>query len=188
MKQHFLRNTVLNAGLLLWSISGIAGQSSNTVNFTATFIAGTCDITVTPASINWGAVSSSEIRQAGEAGTQPMDLSVNYANCTGLGVQPKLIINGTVLTAGIPLFTRNNNSGAESASGYGVRLVKSTALQTALGNGDSVMVGTAGQQLDMLNGTSTEFKTSLSCGNNCADPSLRGGTLGATVTFQFLYE
>ncbi len=166
----------------------MAGSSSTPLNFTATFIAGTCDITVSPSDINWGSIPSAEIKQAGASGVQPRDLAVNYANCTGFGIHPKLTISGTTLSAGIPLFTKNNNAGNDDASGYGVRLVSSAAPQTALGDGDRVSVGTPGVPLSELNGTQTPFQASLSCGNNCAASTLHGGMLSATVTFQFLYE
>ncbi|EPC4333568.1 fimbrial protein [Enterobacter asburiae] len=174
--------------LLMWSMFCTAGQSSTPINFSATFVAGTCDITVAPTTIDWGAVSSSDIRKAGEAGVQPRVLTVNYANCTGFGKAPKLKISGTTLSAGIPLFTRTNGAGEENASGYGVRLSASTASQTALNDGDTVPVGTPGNPMNELDGTQTAFQASLSCGSNCSAPNLHGGALSATVTFQFLYE
>ena len=174
--------------LLVCSANGFAGQSGNNINFSATFTAGTCDISVTPASIDWGNVSSVDIRQAGEIGTASRDLTVNYSGCTGYGIKPNLLIHGDILTVGIPLFTRTEGSGENSASGYGVRLVAKDNAQTVLGDGDAVNVGIEGHPLTELNGSQTVFQASLSCGHNCSDASLHGGSLAATVTFQFLYQ
>ncbi|HDC4393718.1 TPA: type 1 fimbrial protein [Enterobacter cloacae] len=173
---------------MLWSTFCPAGQSSTPLSFTATFVAGTCDITVTPTVVDWGMVSSSDIRNAGEAGVQPRDLAVGYTNCTGYGKSPKLLVSGTTMSAGIPLFTRTDGAGNDHASGYGVRLVYSATPQTAIGDGDSVAVGNPGALLSELDGTQTVFQASLSCGSRCNEPGLHGGTLNATVTFQFLYE
>ncbi|CNI73534.1 fimbrial protein [Yersinia intermedia] len=188
IRKHALHKPLLITALLLWSTLGVAGQSTTPLTFTATFVAGTCDITVSPVSIDWGTVSSTDIKQAGETGTQPRDLAVSYANCTGYGVQPRLKVTGTTLSAGIPLFTRTDGVGSDNALGYGVRLVSSATPQTALGDGDSINVGTPGALLNTLDGTQTPFQATLSCGNNCGDPTLRGGALNATVTFQFIYE
>lgn len=174
--------------LLLWNTLCVAGQSSTPLTFTATFDAGTCDITVSPVSIDWGTVSSSDIKQAGAAGMQSRDLAVSYANCTGYGSQPKLKVTGTTLSAGIPLFARTDGVSSDNAQGYGVRLVSNATPLTALGDGDAVSIGTPGALLSGLNGTQTPFQASLSCGNNCSAATLHGGTLNATVTFQFLYE
>ncbi|WP_422527512.1 fimbrial protein [Serratia fonticola] len=174
--------------LLLWNSLCTAGQSSIPLNFSATIVAGTCDITVSPTTIDWNTVSSSDIKQAGETGIAPRDLAVNYASCTGFGIQPKLKVTGTILSAGIPLFTRTNGNGDDSALGYGIRLVDKASPQTALGDGDTVNVGTPETLLNGLNGTQTPFQASLSCGNSCSTSTLHGGTLNATVTFQFLYE
>lgn len=185
----YVRVTPVLAGaaLLLWSSLCTAGQSSTPLTFTATFLAGTCDITVTPSTVDWGSVSSSAIRQAGEPGMASRDLTVSYANCSGYGKAPRLSVSGTTLTAGIPLFARTEGTGADSARGYGVRLVSREATTTALGDGDSVSVGTPGALLSELEKTEMVFQASLSCGN-CSTPDMHGGTLSATVTFQFLYE
>lgn len=179
---------ITGMALLMWATFCVAGQSTTALSFSATFMAGTCDITVTPSSINWGSVSSSDIKLAGEAGVEPRDLAVSYTNCTGYGRVPKLKVSGTTMTAGIPLFTRTEGAGSDYALGYGVRLVSNSAPQTPLGDGDTVNVGTPGERLSELESTQTAFQGRLSCGNNCDAPSLHGGALSATVTIQFLYE
>lgn len=178
----------LTAICILWSSLCAAGQSSIPLNFSATLVAGTCDITVTPTTIDWGTVSSSDIKQAGEVGVEPRTLAVNYARCTGYSIQPKLKVTGTILSAGIPLFTRTNGSTGDNALGYGVRLVSGSSPETALSDGDTVNVSLPGVALSELDGTQTPFQASLSCGNACSTSTLYGGTLNATVTFQFLYE
>lgn len=184
----FLRGRAVLTGvaLLLWSTLCLAGQSSTPLTFSATFLAGTCDITVIPSTVDWGSVSSSSIRLAGKAGTASRDLTVRYAKCSGYGRAPRLSVIGTTLKAGIPLFTRTDGAPG-SARGYGVRLVSAEATTTALGNGDSISVGTPGDPLSKLEKTETVFQASLSCGD-CSTPDLHGGALSATVTFQFLYQ
>ncbi|MFC0226308.1 fimbrial protein [Serratia aquatilis] len=184
----FATPALLTIALFLWSSLCTAGKSSIPLNFSATVVAGTCDISVSPTTIDWGTVSSSDIKQAGESGLEPRDLAVSYASCAGYGIQPKLKVIGTTLSAGIPLFTRTSGNTDESALGYGVRLVNKSSPQTALGDGDMVNVGTPETLLSELNGTQTPFQASLSCGNGCSNSTLHGGTLNATVTFQFFYE
>ena len=183
-----LSTGLLFSGLFLWEAQTQAGRSSSEVNFSATFVAGTCDITVSPENITWGSVPSARIRQAGEAGTEPHTLTIRYQNCNGYGITPRLIITGDTIQKGIPLFTRTNNTGAENAGGYGVRLVALSNKDIALDDNASIYVGIPGNQLSALEQTPTEFRASLSCGKQCMDSSLHGGAFAATVTFRFFYE
>lgn len=174
--------------LLIYSVASLAGESSTTLNFTANFIPGTCDISIEPKSINWGAQQSLDIKNAGVQGFGPEPFAVKYENCNGYGVKPTLNIKGTAFYAGINLFSNTNNTDNESAIGYGIRLSRSESANIALSNNDNITVGSENESLSVLNNTSTEFLASLSCGNDCDASTLRNGNLRATVTFQFLYD
>ncbi|WP_300006039.1 fimbrial protein [uncultured Cedecea sp.] len=131
---------------------------------------------------------ASDIKQAGETGIQAKDITVTYANCSGLGISPKLSVTGGAFTAGIPLFSDTDAATDSDARGYGVRLVHKGNMDTPLDNKDVVPVGQPDMQLGDLNGTESGFSASLSCGSNCGGTTLRNGDLTARVTFTFLYE
>ncbi|WP_250208869.1 hypothetical protein [Klebsiella pneumoniae] len=69
-----------------------------------------------------------------------------------------------------------------------VSLGRNDLLIRTFPNMDKLIVGTADQQLNTLNGQTLNFEARLSCGNCTAGPSLKGGNMNATVTLQFIYE
>lgn len=189
LQRKFLVNTVLNIGMFFLFINcATAGTTSNTIQFKARFIPGSCDISVYPQSINWGTVLTTDIKQAGENGTQPKKFTVNYTNCSGYGVSPKLSITGNVFTAGVPLFSDTSAVISSDSIGYGIRLVHEDKMNTSLNNHDVIPVGQLNTSLVSLNGTGSNFYASISCGNNCNSATLRNGILSANVIFTFLYE
>ncbi len=178
---------VISAGLLLGIITtAYAGSAGTTINFSARLVGGTCQIAADRTSIPFSPVSSSTIIGAGTDGVDPQLLTLSFSGCSGWGLTPKVQVQGTTITAGIPLF-RTDNQTSTYSQGYGVKLVQQ-GKTAALANLDKVTVGSPEDQLNTLNGQLLTFEARLSCGNCTPGSGVRGGDLNATVTFQFLYE
>ncbi len=177
---------MLSGMLFALTTSVYAGSSSTTVNFSATLVGGSCQISVDRPSITFSPLSSSTVIAAGGDGIDPQLFSMTFSDCSGWGLTPKVQIKGNTFTSGIPLF-RNDNAASDYSQGYGVKLVQQGQM-AAIANMDKLIVGTADQQLNTLNGQTLNFEARLSCGNCTAGPSLKGGNMNATVTLQFIYE
>lgn len=181
-----LAGVMLSGILFALTTPAYAGSSSTTVNFSATLVGGSCQISVDRSSITFSPVSSSTVIAAGVDGIDPQLFSMSFSGCDGWGLTPKVQIKGNTFTSGIPLF-RNDNAASDYSQGYGVKLVQQ-GQTTAIENMDKLVVGTSDQQLNTLNGQVLNFEARLSCGNCTAGPSLKGGNMNATVTLQFIYE
>lgn len=183
----YIFSFILLSGVLAgFTSSAYAGSAGTTVNFSATLVGGSCQISVNRASITFSPVSSSTVIAAGTDGIDPQLFSMSFSGCDGWGLTPKIQIKGNTFTSGIPLF-RNDNAASDYSKGYGVKLVQQ-GKTTALGDMAKVVAGTPDQQLSVLNGQTLNFEARLSCGNCTPGPSLSGGNMNATVTLQFIYE
>ncbi|WP_127959445.1 fimbrial protein [Serratia microhaemolytica] len=181
--------SAIAAGLLLSVTHNVqaAGSSSATVNFSATLVGGTCNVTVDRVTIPFDSVSSSVIIAAGQTGIDPQLLTLSFSDCAGSGgLIPKIQVSGTTITAGIPLF-RNNNAASDYSQGYGIRLVQQ-GQNTAINHLDKLALADINEPISVLESRPLTFEARLSCGSCTPGPGLTGGNLNATVTFQFVYE
>ncbi|WP_127960190.1 fimbrial protein [Serratia microhaemolytica] len=178
----------ITAGILLAISAGAqaAGSAAATVNFSASLVGATCDVNVDRANIAFGSVSSTVIIPAGTAGIDPQLFVLSFSNCASSGVIPKIRITGPTITSGIPLF-RNSSADPNYSQGYGIRLVQQ-GQNTVLGNLDEIALAAASDPITDLYSNPLTLEARLSCGNCTAGPTLHGGALTATVTFQFVYE
>ncbi|WP_235895009.1 fimbrial protein [Yersinia rochesterensis] len=172
-------------GLLLTPLCTQAGSTTATVNFTATFVNGTCQIAVDRPTIDFGSISASDIVASGSSGEGLQQFTVSFFDCSSAtGLTPKLKVTGTSFKSGITLF-RNTNVANDYSQGYGVRILRQ-GQTTPITDGGVFTLGTKTTQLSDLNGTSLVSDVSISCGD-CSQ-ARKGGNLNATVTFQFIYE
>ncbi|QXA57392.1 fimbrial protein [Providencia rettgeri] len=180
---------ILVAGYVLFGVAPLsqAGTGSTQLNFTATFVNGTCDI-----STNRGATAASAISWSGT----PADVAggvlsnenfdILFDNCaTVVGLTPKLKITGTQITAGAGnLLFRDSGT----STGYGIKLVKQGSTVPIVSGDVVVRAGwtAATDNLSTLTGKTETFTAYLSCGSTCGTAT--PGDLRAAVKFEFLYN
>lgn len=182
----YILSSILLSGVLPgFILLAFAGSAGTTVNFSATLVGGSCQISANQTSFTFPLVSSSTVIAAGTDGIDPQLFSISFSGCDGWGA-PKVQIKGNTFTSGIPLF-RNESAASDYSKGYGVRLIQQ-GKTAAIGNMDKVVAGVPDQEFSSLNGQELNFEARLSCGNCTPGPSLSGGNMNATVTFQFIYE
>ncbi len=169
-----------------------AGTGTTTLNFTATFVQGTCDIyanSATSTNIPLGASSPAAIAAAGSVGVNAEDFAISFANCSNVvGGLPQLKISGTTITAGPAGNELFRDVAGTVSTGYGVRVVEK-GQTVHLKNGDTVNIAgfLATNNLNTLNGTKKDFTASLSCGD-CTTLPRTAGALKAAVVFDFVYN
>ncbi|HBY5878425.1 TPA: type 1 fimbrial protein, partial [Klebsiella pneumoniae] len=83
---------MLSGMLFALTTSVYAGSSSTTVNFSATLVGGSCQISVDRPSITFSPVSSSTVIAAGGDGIDPQLFSMTFSDCSGWGLTPKVQI------------------------------------------------------------------------------------------------
>lgn len=181
--------------LLGVSTLSFAGTGTTQLNFTATFINGTCDIVATPgaAPVVFPPSTPTEITAPATVGQgiHPQVFDIIFSNCSSVtGLVPKLRITGNQITqgAGHELF-RNATS---TSNGYGVRLINTAGIPAPsalnIKHNDLITLGANTDNLQTkLNGHHLEFTAYLSCGN-CTTIAPTPGSLNAAVTFDFLYN
>ncbi len=169
-----------------------AGTGTTTLNFTATFVQGTCDIyanSATSTSVSFPSASPAAIAAAGSTGVNATNFEINFANCTDVvGGLPQLKITGTTINAGPAGNELFRDVAGTASTGYGVRVVEN-GKTVHLKNGDILAFSgfTTLQNLNTLNGTKKDFTASLSCGD-CTTLPRTVGTLKAAVVFDFVYN
>ena len=188
MKNHISlsgHHVALRASLCLCLLA-MAGHAVATteVQFTATFQAPTCQVSAPPV-LDFGAVQSSGIR-SGDSLANPLPLTVTLSQCAGFvgAVQkPVVKVSGTGNTSsGDFLFLQPASS---QVVNYGVRIVNATG--DVVNNTTLLPVPLNATNFDGGN-VSIPLKAALSCGTKCSDAATKGGTLNASVTFDFAYQ
>jgi type 1 fimbria pilin len=176
--------TTLGASLCLCLLATTAPAGATDVQFTATFQAPTCQVSA-PAVVDFGSVQSSGIR-SGDNLANPLPLTITLSQCAGFvgAVQkPGVKVSGTGnTTSGDFLFMQ---PGTSQVVNYGVRIV--TAQGDVVDNSTLLPVALDASSFDG-GSASIALKAALSCGNKCNDAATRGGTLNASVTFDFAYQ
>lgn len=186
-------------GLLIFTCSPLfAGTTSGTLNFTAEFIGGGCDISV-PATIQFNdgnPLLSSDLEAATEAGTPKTSASFNItlSKCAGWGLIPKINVTGEKTTAfGSTLFRAASALGPLDSDGYGVYLRtegnSSFKQNVNLGHRGAILPADNWLKSNELKNidTSIPLFAVLRCGD-CLYQERHGGRFIATVMFEFLYE
>lgn len=181
---HF-RQCVFGVLLFVFTSAAFAGGGTTTLNFSATFIAASCDVTVDRANIAFVPAAYSQIAASGATGFDPQNFAIQFSNCQGVGATPKIQVKGATFTAGIPLF-RDPSGVSGYSQGYGVQLVK-TGTIVPIANLDKLSVGLPTDDLSVSSPAPLQLTASLSCGT-CTKSAVTAGTLKSVVTFQFLYE
>jgi type 1 fimbria pilin len=187
MKNHNILSghlTALRAVFCLCLLAITARAGAADVQFTARFQAPTCQVSAPPV-LDFGSVQSSGIR-SGDSLANPLPLAITLTQCAGFvgAVQkPGVKVSGTGNTAsGDFLFLQ---PGTSQVVNYGVRIV--TAQGDVVDNTTVLPVALDGSGFDG-GSASIALKAALSCGNQCNDAATKGGTLNASVTFDFVYQ
>lgn len=175
------------------STPALAGSASAELNFTMTFVGGSCDISA-PSSVkfnNGNAFSSAEIEQNTAATNESFELTLS--SCAGWGLTPSIKVSGAKTTDfGEALF--HSIGGPIDAKGYGI-LLKNLGNTTFRENTNLAANGTilanndwsTNTQLSTVNNTTLPMIATLTCGD-CNSPLRQGGDFSATVTFDFVYD
>ena len=191
IQREFLK---LSALVIVLTVFGVAytaaGSDSATINFSATFVGGGCDIstTVTQVTFNGGEA----VKPADIISSPPKEsFDVVLRNCAGWGLLPKITVSGeSTMLYGPPLF--RDPMPISTSEGYGV-------LLSTVGN------GTFGENLNLAKNSTIQPKNwnkdtplssidnilpitaELTCGN-CDYNGRHRGDLSAAVTFNFVYD
>lgn len=182
-----------SVALSLLGLSHISygGTASNTFNFTATFVGGTCEINV-PTSVQFNSgniLRATDIEQ--KTSETQKEFEITLANCTGWGLTPSIKVQGSkTADFGEQLF--RDIMGPLDANGYGV-LLESRDNNTFEANSNLAAQGVISAknwspdtQLNTID-TTIRMIASLSCGD-CNYQDRHGGAFKSTVTFDFIYE
>lgn len=181
---------VVPLALMAWWSMAMAGTDSSTINFSAVFVGGSCDISTSSAEIVFG--GGQPIAPADIINAPPqVSFDLTLANCTGAGLTPKITITGNSTTLFGPALFRSPMPDSAS-DGYGI-------LLSTLGNG-SFNANANLAQTKRISAkswdTATDLATldptlpitaTLTCGN-CDYSGRRSGDLIASVTFDFVYD
>lgn len=187
MKNHnsLSGNTLaLRASLCLCLLAMSTGAMATDVQFTATFQAPTCQVSV-PSVLDFGGVQSSAIKN-GDSLANPLPLTITLTQCAGFvgAVQkPGVKVSGVGNTvSGDFLFLQPATS---QVVNFGVRIT--TSAGDVVDN--NTLLPVALNQTNFDGGSvSIPLKAALSCGTKCSDAATQGGTLNASVTFDFAYQ
>lgn len=190
---------MLNKDALPLCLAAITGMFSSTLpvfaattastNITANIVGGSCDIAApaTVAIMNGDPIPAENITTSS---TISGDFDLTLSGCQGFGLTPAITIEGDVEDeSGTDLFV----SSSSTSLGYGILLSTagntnfqpSTNLATSK-NITAVTKSWGTTVASSLNGT-LPLKATVSCGT-CTSTSLQGGTLNASLTFEFLYQ
>lgn len=171
-------------------IVAVAESASSTINFSATFIGGSCEVSV-PILVKFNdgnALLSSTIEK-----TPPTEnFELKLENCSGWGGTPSIKVRGDSTTRfGDDLF-RDNSLGKKDSDGYGV-LLKTVGNAVFAANSniakDKLISAKSWAKTTQLNTIATvlPMTATLSCGD-CSYLGRQGGEFNSTVTFDFIYE
>lgn len=187
MKNHNIlsgHSVALRVSFGLCLLATASRAMATDVQFTATFQAPTCEVS-TPAVIDFGEVQSSAIKR-GDSLAKPLSLGISLKKCAGFvgSVQkPAVKVSGTGNSdSGDFLFLQ---PGTSQTVNYGVRITTLGGL--VLDNTTLLPVVLTYENFDGAS-VSIPLKAALSCGNKCSDVATKGGTLNASVTFDFAYQ
>lgn len=178
---------------IFWGASlsvAIADSVSGTINFSATFVGGSCEVDV-PALVEFNggnALLSAIIEKTPP--TENFELKLD--NCSGWGGTPSIKVRGdSTNNFGDELF-RDNSLGNKDSNGYGV-LLKTTGNTVFAANTNiaknkliSAKSWVATTQLNTIANV-LPMTATLSC-SDCNYLGRQGGKFNATVTFDFIYE
>ncbi|HDF2330290.1 TPA: hypothetical protein PC537_003942 [Morganella morganii] len=204
-----------DAGLFLFCLLAVSGLNtvakadtdSVTVNFSATFIAPTCTMTV-PSTIDFTSDGTGlqSVELVGDGVTYPGGLTISFNKCSNPSFTtalPKITVKGrTIQLGGTDYYFADqpNSSGEYTANGYGLKLSvsgqplfadNSNIAVVGGSQGGGVIQAKTGNTIDSLNGTSLNLTAQLSCGSYspCSSaPDHEVGSFKATVTFQLAYD
>lgn len=178
------------AGWLLPVTALYAGTASQDVKFTATFIAGSCDITA-PSSVAFNN-GASVMRDSIAEGKESVNITLNLSNCNGYFLAPNISVSGDTVDIQSKRYFMDSSS---TTKGYGILLstlgnaawsANSNIAQNKVINAKSwPKEGT--EQVTTLNGN-LALTAKLVCGSCTAGPNLHGGDFKSTVTFTFKYK
>lgn len=204
-----------DAGTFLFCLFAVCGLNtvakadtdSVTINFSATFIAPTCTMTV-PSTIDFTS-DGTGLQSTGLVGdgvTYPGGLTISFNECSNQSFTtalPKIMVKGrTIQLGGADYYFADqpNPSGEYTANGYGLKLSVSgqplfadNANIAVVGGsqGGGVIQAKPGNTISSLNGTSLNITAQLSCGSYspCSSaPDHEVGSFKSTVTFQLAYD
>lgn len=196
----FLTGIVGIAGL---NMKAEAGSASGTFNFTATFVAPTCTISM-PSFVDFssgGALQTSSLTGGGV--TYPGGVGITFSDCNSNGMTrpPQVEVTGrTVTLGGSDLYFADEVTLATPADGFGVKLSvsgdslfedSSNIAMTGGESGGGVIAAKTGTTFSNLNGHTLILTAQLSCGSYdpcSAAPDHEAGAFRSTVTFQLAYD
>lgn len=167
-----------------------AGSNSGMVNFSATFVGGSCEIGTSKPQVIFN--GGEGIQPATIASSPPKEsFNLTLSKCSGWGNTPKITVSGeSTVLYGPALF---RDPGPESASeGYGILLSTegNNSFQPNINLAQNKLITTRNwakaTQLNTIDPT-LPIVAQLTCGN-CNYSGRQGGDLIATVTFNFVYE
>lgn len=195
MKKHWqsfcLMVIGIGSGLIGVNCTVYADSVNATLNFTTTFVGGSCEISA-PASIQFNdgnLLMSADIENKTAATIRSFYLTLS--NCSGWGLKPSIRVTGnTTSDFGPPLF--RDELGRANSNGYGV-LLATTGNESFLGNNNlakkNIITASDWDPSAKLNvvDISLPIVATLTCGN-CNYSGRQGGDFKATVTFDFVYE
>lgn len=189
------------------SINARAANETVTVNFSASFIAPTCVMSV-PSNINFSSngegVQSSKL--VGDGITYPGGVTISFSQCKNQSFTaplPRILVKGRAVQLGGSEYyfaDDPNSSGEYKANGYGLKLSVSgqtlfedntNIAVTGGAQGGGVIKAKSGKTFASMNGTSLNLTAQLSCGSYSPCSNAPGHELGlfkATVTFQLAYD
>lgn len=197
----FAKRHVFIVGLLSMLVCQPGANAvDGTLTFNGTITPGTCDLSVSPSSIEFGSVDAASLigGQWASAGTTPF--TVKLSGCTGVG--------GGALTPGVKISgTLNDDPAIQAAGGNkwlfktggtskGFGVVVYTSETPNLGSNEAendqyipVTGYAAGSSLPAA-GADVKLAAAVSTGRSAwsAAKNLQAGTLTAAVTFTFAYH
>lgn len=177
-------NQLAPIALLILLLFTAESKASNiNINFTGFISPGTCDVDVTPPSLDLGKVDMFAL-QSGDAMENPSTFSINLANCALVIptiLRPALQIDGEGFDAGGTYLFRSSDS---TSRGIGVTVLDGNG--TPLKAGDYLDFGNTG---GLPNASQATYIVAVSCGPavDCAANNISPGRLVARIMFNFRY-
>lgn len=176
-------------GSFSWIPLSHAGSDSSLINFSATFVGGSCEVTTTRSQIifNGGeAILPSDIRSS----PPEEEFDLILTNCNGFGLRPLISIDGESTVLYGPALFRDSTS-MTTSDGYGI-LLSTVGNHTFSLNGnlaENKMLYSKDSSMISLNSIDSliPITAKLTCGN-CDYRYHKAGDLTSTVTFNFIYD
>lgn len=172
--------------------------NTETLNFTGTIVAGTCDLTA-PATVPLGDADPSSLIGGHWKYVNLSPFTLTITNCVGVGganLTPSIQMTGTPSTdPGVEASNKWVFKNGGTSKGFGVTLYSVSRTPVAgtdeLANNDWLDVPNYGKGTTLpAGGTTVDLKAAVACGRDgwCARQYLSAGTLNASLTFTFKYH